>query len=480
MLSSSDDLCAVGAISKPIVSGVLRTMDLVVVIGAGLVAYTIWPHYDDPVLWSSYAWVTAFGGVLAANLLHMNDAYRFRVLARLSESLGRVTLAWITTAAVMIVLSFITKASSEFSRIWSLLWFASALLPLLASRVVVHRSIRGWKRRGRLDPSVAILGAGPIADRLVRHLTASGVEPSARLIGVYSDEAPDGTVECGGLPIKGDIEALVHDARQLRVDMVVLALPWSAEARILAAIERLRALPLDVSLCPDGIGFQLGHRPITHLANLTTLGIQHKPLTGWGHVVKEIEDRALAALALMFIAPLLAAIALLIRLDSPGPILFRQKRYGFNDQLIEVFKFRTMRDDARDPNAEQLTRRNDPRVTRVGAVLRRTSLDELPQLFNVLRGDMSIVGPRPHALRAKAAGVLYPEAVRNYSARHRVKPGITGWAQVNGWRGETETLEQIAKRVEHDLFYIENWSIVLDLKIILRTMIGGFTGRYAY
>jgi Undecaprenyl-phosphate glucose phosphotransferase len=239
-------------------------------------------------------------------------------------------------------------------------------------------------------------------------------------------------------------------------------------------------LPLNVSLCPDGIGFKLGRCPITHLANLSTLAVQHKPISGWQHVVKAIEDRTLAALALLFLAPLLAAIALLIRLDSPGPVLFRQKRCGFNDQLIEVLKFRTMRDDLRDQNAEQLTRRNDPRVTRVGAFLRRTSLDELPQLINVLRGDMSIVGPRPHALRAKAAGVLYPEAVRNYSARHRVKPGITGWAQVNGWRGETETLEQISKRVEYDLYYIEHWSIAFDVKIILRTVLGGFTGRYAY
>jgi Undecaprenyl-phosphate glucose phosphotransferase len=313
----------------------------------------------------------------------------------------------------------------------------------------------------------------------VRHLM-SDPESAVRLVGVYCDADGARAADCGGQRIAGDIEALVQDARRLPIDMVVLALPWSDEARILAAIERLRTLPLNVSLCPDGIGFQLGRCPIHHLANLSTLSIQHKPLTGWHHVVKAIEDRTVAAAALVFLAPLLATIALLIRLDSPGPVLFRQKRYGFNDQLIEVLKFRTMRDDARDQNAEQLTRRNDPRVTRVGAFLRRTSLDELPQLFNVLRGDMSIVGPRPHALRAKAAGVLYPEAVRNYSARHRVKPGITGWAQVNGWRGETETLEQISKRVEHDLFYIEHWSILLDLKIILRTALGGFTGRHAY
>jgi Undecaprenyl-phosphate glucose phosphotransferase len=479
MQSSSDDLATVGSISKPVFGGVLRMVDLAIVVGVGLAAFRVWPHDGATTPWSSYAWVTTLGGVLAANLFHLNDSYRFSVLAKLSESLGRVTLAWITVATVLIVLSFITKASTDFSRVWSLLWFGGGLVLLAGARVVAQRQIRGWKRRGLLLPSVAVLGAGPVGERLVRHLTGDA-EPAARLVGIYCDGTAEDAAECAGQPVKGDIEALLRDARRQPIDMVVLALPWSAETRILAAIEKLRALPLHVSLCPDGIGFQLGRRSITHLGNLSTLGIQHKPLTGWQRVVKEIEDRTLAALALLFIAPLLVTIAILIRLDSRGPILFRQKRYGFNDQLIEVLKFRTMHHEASDLNAEQLTRRNDPRVTRVGAFLRRTSLDELPQLFNVLRGDMSIVGPRPHALRAKAAGVLYPEAVRNYSARHRVKPGITGWAQVNGWRGETETLEQIAKRVEHDLFYIENWSIALDVKIILRTMIGGFTGRYAY
>ena len=173
-------------------------------------------------------------------------------------------------------------------------------------------------------------------------------------------------------------------------------------------------------------------------------------------------------------------IAAAIKLDSPGPVLFRQRRYGLNNEMIEVFKFRTMRADATDRNAERLTARNDPRVTRVGAFLRRTSLDELPQFLNVLRGDMSVVGPRPHATAAKAGGLLYPEAVRGYHARHRVKPGITGWAQVNGWRGETETVEQIARRVECDLYYIEHWTVAFDLWIVLRTVFGGFAGRNAY
>jgi len=180
------------------------------------------------------------------------------------------------------------------------------------------------------------------------------------------------------------------------------------------------------------------------------------------------------------ISPLMMAIALLIRFDSPGPALFRQKRYGFNNHLIEVLKFRTMYQEKSDANGERLTQRDDPRITRVGAFLRRTSLDELPQFLNVLRGDMSIVGPRPHALSAKAGTLLYQEAVKYYDARHRMKPGITGWAQVNGWRGETDTLEQIRKRVEHDLYYIEHWSIALDLRIIARTIVGGFTGRNAF
>jgi exopolysaccharide biosynthesis polyprenyl glycosylphosphotransferase len=188
----------------------------------------------------------------------------------------------------------------------------------------------------------------------------------------------------------------------------------------------------------------------------------------------------LGAAILTLISPLMLAIAIMIKLDSPGPVLFRQKRYGFNNQLIEVFKFRSMFTHMTDHNAEQLTQRNDPRITRLGAFLRRTSLDELPQFLNVVRGEMSIVGPRPHALSAKAGALLYQDAVKYYDARHRVKPGITGWAQVNGWRGETDTVEQIRKRVEHDLYYIEHWSILLDLKIIIRTITGGFTGHHAF
>jgi Undecaprenyl-phosphate glucose phosphotransferase len=235
-----------------------------------------------------------------------------------------------------------------------------------------------------------------------------------------------------------------------------------------------------VRLCPDAFGLRLGRVQASHIAGHTFLNVAEPPLSGWRSIAKEIEDRVLGATILTLIAPLMLAIALMIKLDTPGPVLFRQKRYGFNNQLIEVFKFRSMYTHMTDANAEQLTRRNDPRITRIGAFLRRTSLDELPQFLNVVRGEMSIVGPRPHATAAKAGSLLYQEAVKYYDARHRVKPGITGWAQVNGWRGETDTVEQIRKRVEHDLYYIENWSILLDLRIIVRTILGGFAGAHAF
>jgi exopolysaccharide biosynthesis polyprenyl glycosylphosphotransferase len=199
------------------------------------------------------------------------------------------------------------------------------------------------------------------------------------------------------------------------------------------------------------------------------LNIYDRPMSHWASVIKGIEDRALAVLLLIFVSPLMAAIAIAIKLDSRGPIIFRQRRYGFNNELIEVYKFRSLHPERADADAEKLVTANDDRVTRVGSFLRRSNLDELPQFVNVLKGEMSIVGPRAHAVKAKAAGQLYQEVVAEYFARHRVKPGITGWAQVNGFHGETDTREKIELRVKYDLDYIEKWSIWLDLKIILMT-----------
>jgi exopolysaccharide biosynthesis polyprenyl glycosylphosphotransferase len=219
---------------------------------------------------------------------------------------------------------------------------------------------------------------------------------------------------------------------------------------------------------------------LERLGGAPVVRVMQKPLSQGQMILKEIEDRVLGALILALLLPLFAVIAAAIKLDSPGPVFFRQLRFGYGNRLIEVMKFRTMREEMTDPNAERLTSRDDPRVTKLGRFLRRTSLDELPQFINVVRGEMSIVGPRPHARSAKAGGILYPHAVEAYAARHKVKPGITGLAQINGWRGETRTVEQIRQRVAHDMAYIRNWSLLLDLKIIVITAFTGFSGRDAY
>ena len=235
-----------------------------------------------------------------------------------------------------------------------------------------------------------------------------------------------------------------------------------------------------MKLVPDLVAFDFVSHKTSTLSGVALLHIFDRPISGWSQFLKAAEDRVGAALMLALVAPVMAMIALAIKLDSPGPVFFKQPRVGFNSRLFNVLKFRTMHHAMRDEHCANQTTRNDPRVTRVGRFLRRTSLDELPQLINILRGEMSIVGPRPHALSTKAEGHLFEEVVDKYAARHRVKPGLTGWAQVKGWRGETDTIEKIRRRVEHDLYYIENWSIMFDIVIIVRTVLLIFRDRKAY
>jgi Undecaprenyl-phosphate glucose phosphotransferase len=259
--------------------------------------------------------------------------------------------------------------------------------------------------------------------------------------------------------------------RSHRVDEILIALPWAAQDRVLQLASSLGSLPVNLRLSPEFTHGDLLLRRATHHYQVPMLSILEKPVSGWGGISKTLMDYVVAGTAIVILAPVLLLIALLIKLDSPGPVLFRQNRYGFNNQLIPVFKFRTMYVDQADANADQLVTRDDPRVTRVGAVLRRYSLDELPQILNVLRGEMSVVGPRPHAMHAKAGNVLYEDVVDQYAVRHKVKPGITGWAQVNGWRGETRDEASLLGRLEHDVYYIDNWSLLFDISIILRTIV---------
>jgi Undecaprenyl-phosphate glucose phosphotransferase len=250
---------------------------------------------------------------------------------------------------------------------------------------------------------------------------------------------------------------------------LIVSLPISAESRVLDLLKTLWVLPVDIRLSAHTNKLQFRPRSYSYIGDVPFIDVFDKPIADWDYVLKWLFDHIIGALLLVAALPVMAIVALAIRLDSCGPVLFRQKRYGFNNELIEVFKFRSMYTEQCDPTASRLVSKGDPRVTRVGRFIRKTSLDELPQLFNVMRDELSLVGPRPHALHAKAADKLYDAVVVSYFARHRVKPGITGWAQVNGWRGETDTPEKIQRRVEYDLYYIENWSVLFDLYILLLT-----------
>ena len=245
-------------------------------------------------------------------------------------------------------------------------------------------------------------------------------------------------------------------------------------------LQQLFALQIDIRVSALNSKLRLNSSAYSYIGKVPMLAVMDKPLNDWDRLIKKLEDRVIGLVLLMVAAPFMALVALAVRLDSKGPVLFRQKRYGFNNELIEVYKFRSMYSGDLDATASKLVTKNDSRVTRVGRFIRKTSLDELPQLFNVLRGEMSLVGPRPHATQAKADRELYEDVVQGYFARHRVKPGVTGWAQVNGWRGETDTHEKLQRRIEHDIYYIDNWSVALDLYIIALTPFALISGKNAY
>ncbi|HEY9549205.1 MAG TPA: undecaprenyl-phosphate glucose phosphotransferase, partial [Kiloniellaceae bacterium] len=350
---------------------------------------------------------------------------------------------------------------------------------LALGRIALRHWVQGLSVAGRFANRTVIVGAGDQGQRLADYLQRHG-DADTRLVGFADDRATRVPQQSDGLPLLGTVSDLIAMIRHDQVDQVIVALPWTADQRLRVVVGKLEKTPVPIRLAPDVAAFSFPDRRFVTVGRLPMMQLFERPISGWSFVAKTLEDRLLAVALLLAFSPLLAAIAVAIKLESPGPVLFRQKRYGFNHNLFECWKFRTMHHHMTDADAAVLTRRDDARVTRVGRFLRRTSLDELPQLINVLKGDMSLVGPRPHATAAKAAGRLYEEAVDAYAARHRVKPGITGWAQVNGWRGETDTVEKIQRRVEYDLFYIENWSLALDLRILLRSAFVFIGDREAY
>jgi Undecaprenyl-phosphate glucose phosphotransferase len=403
------------------------------------------------------------GGAYAHPLLF------FTLRHQIVPAMRHAGLAVLVTAAALLAFGQPGLAEAR----WAALALPFGAIGLVAGRGAAALLLRN-DGHGRGARRTVILGAGPQAARLVRALRKED-DRSLRLLGVVDDRVPHRTGWPERLPHLGPLEVLLGLIRRGEVDQVIIAYPWSAHSRIADLLDRLACVAVEIRLAPD-LACPLPERGVA--ASLPLL--RRCPISSWGAGVKAVEDWVLALAALAIAAVPMALISLAIRLDSRGPILFRQRRTGFNGRDFHVLKFRTMYHEAADHEASVQVREGDPRVTRVGAILRKTSLDELPQIFNVLAGDMSFVGPRPHAPGTRAGNRRFEEVVANYAARHRVKPGLTGLAQVRGWRGATDTEEKLIRRVESDLEYIENWSLWLDIGIILRTLLAVARMRNAH
>lgn len=439
-----------------------RIIDAGVVFASGLGAHAL-VHPAGPVP-VEHLFLVSFLSLLVVNLFQA---------ARLYEGTGvqagtRAIIAGLVIfmLCLVVVPAAATKLTgwTAFSDAWLLRWGSLGFVALPAARLGL-RGFAWWLAHDRrFGRRFLVVGDAEAAREVVDFLTDRGNV----VVGVVSDRPVAAKMKAS--------EQLEAEVRGKRVDDVVIALPWQDTRRMTEVMSVLRQFPVDVHLFPDRHNPVMSSHGVCLLGGVPLLHLSARPLGGARAFAKAAEDKLLGGLAFVLALPLMAAIAVLIRLESPGPAIYRQKRYGYNNEIFTCFKFRTMVPGSDGGGVVQACR-DDPRVTRIGRFLRRTSLDELPQLFNVLNGTMSLVGPRPHAVEHQN---YYQHLVDQYRCRHRMKPGITGWAQVKGFRGETKDLELMRKRVEHDLYYIENWSFFLDLWILSLTPIICLWGRNAY
>lgn len=457
-----------------------RSVDsILVVLALGLIGW----YYNLNI--PSEVWVAGLmAGLLFQLLAEFTDIYRsWRAESLWAES-RQVVLCWGLCFSIMFAFGQLSPLE-ETLFVWprAAQWFISVAALMLGWRMAVRILLRELRSRGLNTRRVAIVGSGRLALEVAQRMHAADWA-GYRVHGLFdynpkldADEyrqlCSRTEIECATI---GSIDELVEKATHGELDSVYIALPMRQEKRIQEIVARLSNSAATVNVVPDLFVFELLHARTFNLNGLPVFSLVGEPMRGMNGWGKRLEDIVLASLILIMIAPLLLAIALMVKLTSRGPALFKQQRYGLDGKPIKVWKFRTMTVMENGSDFKQATK-GDNRITPVGAFLRKTSLDELPQFFNVLQGSMSIVGPRPHAV---AHNEEFRVQVKNYMRRHKIKPGITGWAQINGWRGETDTLEKMEKRVEYDLHYIQNWSVWWDLKIIAKTVFKGFVGKNVY
>jgi putative colanic acid biosynthesis UDP-glucose lipid carrier transferase len=451
-----------------------RILDIIAVLFSGWVAYIFRFQLLEP----SQIYINAIllAGLLTFFAFPLTGIYHSWREQSISGQMKYLFIAWTMLTLLMVVIGTLSKTTTLYSRNWMGVWYLAGLVSIAFFRIIYTRILHYLRSRGWNRKNILIVGAGELGVRVARHLKETPWAGLKVMAYIDDDVAMHGKM-LDGVKVIGGIDEIEGYINENRVDEAWIILPLKAEERVKEILHELRHSTLTIRYMPDIFGFQLLNHSITEIAGLPIIDLSITPMVGVNRVVKALEDRILSLFILVLVSPLLLIIATGVKLSSPGPVLFKQVRHGWDGKPIRIYKFRTMVAHTEDENHITQAVRNDPRVTKFGSFLRRTSLDELPQFINVLQGRMSIVGPRPHAIEHTE---LYKDQIDYYMKRHKVKPGITGWAQVNGWRGETDTLDKMQERIKYDLYYIENWSLWLDLKIIFLTLLKGFVHEHAY
>ena len=464
--------------SRRIAADIVGFVDAAAVVAGGLVPAFIYATSGGmPIDWPKYLQLCIVSAIIVYGCLRNYGMYDINRMHDFPTDARRLGASLVIAFMAMLGLGSPFAPQDAHLWIWFGTWLAMSFMLLVHTRHLARLVLARMTKAGAFDARVAVYGSGVIARRVHDHLG----DPSLgiRFAGLYDDRHDGKRLDGSGPEIRGRLDDLIARARAGEIDRIIVALPQAADQRTQQIARRLEQLPVSVHvvthISSDLVDQEAAHR-VSSLGPVGLLDVKSKPLADWSRVVKNTEDRVLGALFLVAVAPLLALVALAVKLDSPGPVFFRQRRRGLNLEVFEVLKFRTMHVLEDGTDLAQATR-NDPRVTRVGRVLRRLSLDELPQLLNVLCGEMSLVGPRPHAL---AHDAQFAEILARYPNRNQVKPGVTGLAQINGFRGEIESPDMLQKRLEQDLAYVANWSLWMDLKILALTPVRCFMSKTAY
>ena len=436
-------------------------------------------HLFDPfIIWSTLiltAWIygedfTSYYLVLVIITFFISTYIYERILIYRNWRRGRLlaymrdtVFGWLIIVTILVFLGYATKFQNQFSEKVLLTWFIVTPLILIISHITVRSIIANWYTKGKLRSTI-VIGANETSLEFIKHVD----DLPFLLINYHGffDERDNSRIAGDFGPHLGGLTDVIPYIHKHNVEMIFISLPMSSQPRIQKLMDELPDTTTSIYFLPDIYIFDLMQARFDYVGDIPVVAMNESPFVGIDGVVKNASDFILALVILILLLPFMLCIALAVKVTSPGPIIFKQRRYGLNGEEIVVYKFRSMTVAEDGPNVVQ-AKKNDQRFTKIGAFLRRTSLDELPQFINVLQGRMSIVGPRPHAV---AHNELYRKLIKGYMLRHKAKPGITGWAQVNGWRGETEGLDKMKGRIEHDLYYLKNWSIWLDLWIILRTI----------